>query len=60
MAFACTQRFQVVAEASQLRLVFMKFGDEDAFVRAPRESIDRLLGSWLTTRASSPRRGQSK
>jgi len=44
MAFACTQRFQVVAEASQLRLVFMKFGDEDAFVRAPRESIDRLLG----------------
>jgi len=22
----------------------MKFGDEDAFVRAPRESIDRLLG----------------
>jgi signal transduction histidine kinase len=39
-----TQRFQVVAEASQLRLTFVKFGEEDAIVRAPRDSIDRLVG----------------
>jgi signal transduction histidine kinase len=44
ITFACTQRFQVVAEASQLRLTFVKFGDDDAIVRAPRESIDRLVG----------------
>jgi signal transduction histidine kinase len=41
---ACTQRFQVVAEASELRLTFVKFGDDDAIIRAPRESIDRLVG----------------
>jgi signal transduction histidine kinase len=44
IAFACTQRFQIVAETSQLRLTFVKFGDEDAIVRAPRDSIDRLVG----------------
>ena len=44
ITFACTHRFQVVAEASQLRLTFVKFGEEDAKVRAPRESIDRLAG----------------
>jgi signal transduction histidine kinase len=44
IAFACTQRFQVVAEASELRLTFVKFGDDDAIIRAPSESIDRLVG----------------
>lgn len=44
IAFACTERFQIVAETSQLRLTFVKFGDEDAMVRAPRDSIDRLVG----------------
>ncbi|HXC18468.1 MAG TPA: HAMP domain-containing sensor histidine kinase [Acidimicrobiales bacterium] len=44
IAFACTQRFQIVAETSQLRLTFVKFGDEDAIVRAPRDSLDRLVG----------------
>ena len=44
IAATSTQRFQVVAEASQLRLTFVKFGDEEAIVRAPHESIDRLVG----------------
>jgi signal transduction histidine kinase len=44
IAFACTQRFQIVAETSRLRLTFMKLGDEPAIVRAPSESIDRLVG----------------
>jgi signal transduction histidine kinase len=44
ITFACTERFQVVAEASQLRLTFVKFGDDDAVVRAPQDSIDRLAG----------------
>lgn len=44
IAFACTQRFQIVAETSQLRLTFRKFGDEDAIVRAPHDSLDRLVG----------------
>lgn len=44
IAFTCTERFQPVAEASQLRLVFLKLGDEDAIVRAPSESLDRLVG----------------
>ena len=44
IAFTCTERFQAVAETSQLRLIFMKLGDEDPIVRAPLESIDRLLG----------------
>lgn len=44
IAFTCTERFQIVAETSQLRLTFVKFGDEDAIVRAPRDSIDRLVG----------------
>jgi signal transduction histidine kinase len=44
IAFACTERFQIVAETSQLRLTFVKFGDEGANVRAPRDSIDRLAG----------------
>jgi signal transduction histidine kinase len=44
IALACTQRFQVVAETSQLRLTFVKFGEEDANVRAPRGFVDRLVG----------------
>ena len=44
ITLACTERFQVVAETSQLRLTFVKFGDDDAIVRAPRDSIDRLVG----------------
>jgi len=44
IAFTCTERFQPVAETSQLRLIFMKLGDEDPVVRAPSESIDRLVG----------------
>lgn len=44
IAFACTERFQPVAETSQLRLIFMKLGDEDPIVRAPSESLDRLVG----------------
>ncbi len=44
IALACTQRFQIVAETSQLRLTFRKFGDEEAIVRAPRDSLDRLVG----------------
>ncbi len=44
IARACTQRFQAVAESSQLRLVFQTFGEEEALVRAPRESLDRLVG----------------
>jgi signal transduction histidine kinase len=44
IAFTCSERFQPVAETSQLRLIFMKLGDEDPIVRAPGESIDRLVG----------------
>jgi len=44
IAYACTQRFQVVAETSRLRLTFMKLGDEAAIVRAPGDAIDRLVG----------------
>jgi len=44
IAFSCSERFQPVAETSQLRLIFMKLGDEDPIVRAPGESIDRLVG----------------
>jgi signal transduction histidine kinase len=44
VALTCTQRFQAVAETSKLRLTFMKLGDEIAYVRAPRESLDRLVG----------------
>lgn len=44
IASACTQRFQVVAETSRLRLTFMKLGDEAAIVRAPGDAIDRLVG----------------
>lgn len=44
VAFTCSERFQAVAEASHLRLVFMKLGDEDPLVRAPLGSIDRLVG----------------
>jgi signal transduction histidine kinase len=44
VAFACAQRFQIVAETSQRRLTFMKLGDEPALVRAPGDSIDRLFG----------------
>jgi signal transduction histidine kinase len=43
VASACTERFQAVAEATQLRLVFMKLGDGRALLRAPRESLDRLV-----------------
>lgn len=44
VAYECTQRFQIVAETSQLRLTFLKFGEMDAIVRAPLDSIDRLVG----------------
>lgn len=44
IALACTLRFQIVAETTQLRLTFRKIGDEDAIVRAPRDSLDRLVG----------------
>jgi signal transduction histidine kinase len=44
IAFAYTQRLEIVAETSDLRLTFMKLGDEAAIVRAPGDSIDRLVG----------------
>jgi signal transduction histidine kinase len=44
IAFACSERFQPVAETSHLRLIFMNLGDGDPVVRAPGESIDRLVG----------------
>jgi signal transduction histidine kinase len=44
IARTCTERFQVVVQAVHLRLDFMKLGDEDALVRAPSESLDRLVG----------------
>jgi signal transduction histidine kinase len=44
IAFTCSERFQAVAEASHVRLIFLKLGNEDPLVRAPRESIDRLVG----------------
>ncbi len=44
VAFTCSERFQAVAEAAQQRLVFLQLGEEDALVRAPRESLDRLVG----------------
>ncbi len=44
VARTCAERFQAVAEASRQRLVFQKLGEEDALVRAPRESLDRLVG----------------
>lgn len=43
VVLTCTQRFQAVAEASKLRLTCMKLGDAGAFVRAPRDSLDRLV-----------------
>lgn len=44
IAVTCVERFQVVAERAQIRLTFLRFGDEDAIVRAPGDSIDRLVG----------------
>ena len=44
IAFTCSERFQAVAEASHVRLIFLKLGDEDPLVRAPHESIERLVG----------------
>jgi signal transduction histidine kinase len=44
IAFECTQRFQIVAQSSEQHLRFMKFGEEEALVRAPRDSVDRLIG----------------
>ncbi len=44
IAAACTERFQIVAQNMQLNLSFTKLGDGVATVRAPVESIDRLVG----------------
>ncbi len=44
IAFACSERFQAVAATTSLRLIYLKLGDEEPLVRAPRDSVDRLVG----------------
>jgi len=58
MAFGVHAEFQVVAEASQLRLVFMKFGDEMPSCAHRPNPLTASSASWLTTSAKSPGRGQ--
>jgi two-component system sensor histidine kinase CiaH len=44
VAAACVERFKIVAETTGLSLSFTKLGQDPATIRAPTESIDRLVG----------------